>query len=747
MKRVSGLNLTHNHWIFNVALWLVLLLPVIAYTNITYPFEFGRSLIFMYLLPLLWLGALLSSNWRTRYAWWRSPMFWLVAGLFIVTWAAGCFGVNFYRSFWGTVSRSTGLLYTTSVTLLGITLLLVIRQASDWRRILSVMSWVGGASAAFVILQKIGINLIYRFDAGERVGGLVGNPIFLGMFLIPTLFLAFYFWVSTTSSTRWWYLASVVVQLIGIALTSSRGPFMGLVMGGVVMAIGWWWLNRPSRRQIQIGSAVAIPLLVVGAAVLYWSPMGKRLLELGLGGQTLETRLLTWSIAWKAFLSRPWLGYGPENIEHAFNSFYQAKFGSFGVGETVVDRAHNVIFDQLLSTGVIGTLLLIALVATIFWLLISRMIGSRSVDRDKAWFYLTFLSITAAYFVCELTAFSDVTTLLYLSILITAVISFTTSEQDNEIDMHWWKILPLLLMLPYIFLDIRYLPQTWTAGRYTVLAERIAERGEDSYADALLLYNRLQRLPRNPYRSFLLTKFPSFSRNYAIALINQNKLAEAEMRINDGLQVMSQIKPAIQDNPTLLQDEPIFYMLLSIVYPHQSVYLQTAKDKFAELIKDNPNREYLYLNWARVLMDFDLFDESRSAIDTAARLAAPPKELEFWRAMWGMLSKRADAATIIADLKLAASKSSSFLAGDQTMLSQAVNYLTDLREWSIAQYYQDQIVKFAPKSVSERVKLATIYAQMGEFDKAEQQARMVLKLDPAQMDAVKDFLLQLGRTI
>lgn len=747
MSWLRWLKLTDNHWIFDLSLWLVLLLPLLFYRNIGYPFEFGRSIMLMYILALLFFGSLVSSNWRATRAWWRSPILWLVFGLLIATWVASWWGVNFYRSFWGIISRNTGLLYLTSLAALAVTLLLMIRQANDWLKIMSVMSWVGALSAAVAILQKIGITLFYQVDTSERMGGLVGNPIFLGMFLIPTLFLALYFWSTTASRIRWLYLFSGLIQIVGLLLTSSRGPFFGLLIGLAIFALGWLWLKRPSRRNLLV-IAIASPLaLLATGALLYWLPFGQRLLQIGLNDPSIQSRLFTWSIAWRAFLAHPWLGYGRENVGHAFNTFYQAKFGGFGFGETLVDRAHNFILDQLLTTGIMGTALLLGAIVLGFIILIRRFLISRMADPRRSMLLLTILSLGSAYLISDLTGFDNVTTLLYLSILFPAVIFFTSPVVEGTVSLHWWKLLPLLLLLPYLVLDVRYLPQSWVAGRYAIAAERAVEQGANHYATALTLYRRVQRTSRNPYQSYMLTKFPSFSRNYAIDLINQNKLAEANERITDGLHVLEQIRPAIADNYSLLQDEPILYMLLSVIYPSDPRYIQTAKEKFNDLISQNPNREYLYLNWARVLLDFDMFDEAKSVLTTAANLSVLPKELEFWRAMWGVFSRKSDTDSIVADFKLGVSKSADFMAGDELILSKAVDYLVDKKEWSTAEYYQKVVVKFSPKAVIEHVTLATIYANQGKFNQAETEARLVLKLDPTQTAAVSDFLTSIGRQL
>lgn len=733
----------------NAAIWLIALLPVIVYANISYPFEFARFLIFLFVLPLLVFGALVHSNWGGEVKWWRSPLWWLIIAWLIVTWISALFGFNFYRSWWGTVSRSTSLLYMNALIAMLFLLLVLLRQPAQWLKLLALMSWVGGVSAGFAVLQKLGINLIFRMVVGERIGGLEGNPIFLGIMLGLTFFVTVYFWWQSKSGLKWAYLISLILQAVAIILTVSRGPFLGWIGGLVIMGLGWLWLNRPAGKKIwQIGGIALAAITGIGGLLLSL-PIGQRLLQMGLTGTSIHARLLTWKISWLAWLDKPMLGYGWNNAEHAINKFYQPGFGEFGLSETVIDRAHNIFFDQLLANGLVGTVVLVILIISCGKLLLRAIITSRAEGHlDRTWLLISLFATAVTYLLSQLTAFDTVDTLLYAVLLAGAIIFFTNPALSQSINLHWWRLIPALLLLPLIILDLRYLAPVFASARYSVKGDRASKQKiVTNYPIALDAYNQAQMYPRNPYMPFLLSKFPSFNRNYAVELINQGKLEDAENRIPNALVFLNKYKAVNPDNPSVLQDYAVLRVLLYYLHPEKPEYLEKARAEFAQLTQDNPNREYLYLNWARVTLDFKLYDDAYTAINTAAKFTSPPRELEFYRAILGIESKRANKVTILQDFRTGVTRKAAFYPGDQPILERAVDYLVKARDWATAEYYQKKMLILLPRDIKELTKLAQIYAQEGKFDQAEAEARRILQLDIAQEAAVKDFLKQIGRTL
>ncbi len=650
--------------------------------------------------------------------------------------------MNPYRSFWGSVNREIGLLFLGGLLVTLVMVLVAVQTQARWLKVFSVMSWVGSVSALIALLQKAGFDLFFRVSPEERLGGLIGNPIFLGMFLLLTFFLTLYFALGSAGWKRWFYLLGLPLQLAALFFTLSRGPLIGLIAGLAVFGLGRLLIIRRAGLS-RWGLGLAVVLAAVSLFLLWFERAAfARLFQISLADTTLQSRLLAWKILWQAARERTFLGWGLENTTAAFNKFYQPGLAYLGQAETVFDRAHNLFVEQWVANGLVGLVLLLFFVFLFLFLLMRSFHRSRRAgDVLQSLLFLVLLSTGVAYFFSLLTAFDVVTTLLYGMIILGGVIALTAPALPNIFRFNWPKIVPLLVLPILLVIDLRYLVPAFSAGGWAVWALR-AEKAQ-AYEEAYKAYVQAQYHP-NPYLYFLLRNFPSFARRYAILLIQDKKLVAAREMAVGGLGILERIKKVDPDNPTVLMDEPILYTVLSYFEPQS---FERAQSAFDSLIRANPKREYLYFNWARTLMGVARFDEAKKALDQAAAIQPSPKELEFWRAIWGIQSRQAKGEQILADLRMAVARGVLFFVGDKDVLQQAVAFLAGLPDWPTALYYQKALVNLQPEDVQARINLSEIYKNLGRYDEAAQEARAVARQAPERLEDVKKFLQSIGRSL
>lgn len=746
------LRLTDGNLLTDLALWAVLLLPLVLDANLADPFDFGRFLHFMFILTAMLLGLVfVKRDAKYRRSWWRSPILYLMLGWLLVTWVSALLGVNFYRSFWGTASRATGLLFITSLFIFIVALLAVVRTSKRWLKILSVVVWMGSISALYAILSSFGIGLIYRLDTiGGRIGGLLANPIFLGNFLLLTIFLTLYFVVYSSGAKRYLYLAGLMLQLTTLVLAASRGPLLGFVVGLLLLLFGLWKLRGVvARWKFTISSWLLVLGCLAVAGVTFWWNHGflSRLLDFGLGQFSIQSRLIAWGIGLDAIKDRLWLGYGLENIQAAFNSHYQPKLGALGLHETIFDRLHNFLLDQLAVNGVVGFVFLVLVVFFTATILAKLFEARRKVGKTKGAFLALVLSAGGvAYLVSITTLFDVVMTLIYGSILVAAII-FLTSRKcvvDAKLGL-FWRIVATAFLAILLVLDLKFFAPAYASARYVALANRVIK--VRNYQAAHYFYNQAQH-HSSPYLYFLLDGYLNFGRLYVLDLMSQNQLAAADGVANDTLVILNRIRKLNPDNPTLMIGIPVFYVLLSETHPEPHLrYLDSARQAFAQLAEENPNREYMYLNWARVMIGVKQFDDAKAALDKAGGLSVPPRELDFWWAIWGIESKRMQPDEIIANLRAAADKQIGFIADEVGGVQLVASYLVEAKDWQTALYYQEQVVSLRPEDIDELINLATLYKELGQLDKVVEVARRVVELDPSRQESTQLFLQSIGRSL
>ncbi len=208
---------------------------------------------------------------------------------------------------------------------------------ASWR----YATWGAGLCAAGALATWIpGAPFHYMLPSGRAIGT-IGSPPFLGCMLVATLP-----WVIISAPRA---VASLV--FIALLATESKAAVLGAVAGVLV-------LRGLSRRATMALSAVAL----VGAFLVFSRA----------GSDTM--RLCTWGIAWKAFLMRPWLGWGPDNFIDAFMrlrgpGWIEAAGNS---GMTASENAHNLVLNLLATQGFLGLCVHLALGAAAARFLLAR---------------------------------------------------------------------------------------------------------------------------------------------------------------------------------------------------------------------------------------------------------------------------------------------------------------------------------------------------------------------------------------
>ncbi|KJH69317.1 hypothetical protein UF16_00165 [Chromobacterium violaceum] len=165
-----------------------------------------------------------------------------------------------------------------------------------------------------------------------------------------------------------WFAAPLLTALIVlITWTGARLP-LAYFLG--ILALAWFWLRRSPQdedlRRMAASLSLAIILLVLVqvfnheiVGLLNWLGLpidaqsgSNRMLEGGFGAR----RRVEWTKAWLVFLEHPWLGVGVGR--YAAQSVWLEAFGGLPkYPESVLfTQSHNLIFQLLAETGLIGTL-------------------------------------------------------------------------------------------------------------------------------------------------------------------------------------------------------------------------------------------------------------------------------------------------------------------------------------------------------------------------------------------------------
>jgi putative inorganic carbon (HCO3(-)) transporter len=198
-----------------------------------------------------------------------------------------------------------------------------------------------------------------------RIYSTLDNPNLLGGYLLPILPLA------AVAVLRWrtlprrlFALLSLVLGIVALVLTYSRGAWMGMVASlgllGLLLAMRqtrhWplFW-RRTLPLLLLVAAAVALVVLVTQV-----EPLRVRVMSLVAGREDSSNnfRINVWTSVLAMINDRPWLGIGPGNT--AFNLIYplyqQPKFNALS--------AYSIPLELLVEAGVPGLLAGLALLFT-----------------------------------------------------------------------------------------------------------------------------------------------------------------------------------------------------------------------------------------------------------------------------------------------------------------------------------------------------------------------------------------------
>jgi len=318
-----------------------------------------------------------------------------------------------------------------------------LRTAEQWRRVLYVIMFTSVPISLFGIAQYCGLDPILwgkvvEDEIGIRVSSTLGNPIFFGAYCTFPLIISLGWFLSHCLYRRASFsphgsrfqvvvfrtalVIVVLLNLICLFLTSSRGPVLGFFIGSTVLGIGFlgskisWDFSGISRSFLRLslaGVSFLAALLMMGL-FLSSSHTDENLRKSrfsSLVSPTVIVRLLIWDSAMDLMSSesplmnpdeqtdelggvRRWIGYGPETFSRTFIRHYPKNLGHYEHRRGRADRAHNMFLDSFVTRGVLGLISLLILFYSIFYSSLNGM-GYLSSKKHKTTYLVLTLSLVA----------------------------------------------------------------------------------------------------------------------------------------------------------------------------------------------------------------------------------------------------------------------------------------------------------------------------------------------------------------
>lgn len=374
--------------------YLALFTPLIISRGSFFPFVTPKTIYFRVLVEIIFGAFLVLAIYVPEY---RPRLNILSISIFIfigVIILTSFLGVNPERSFWSTYERMTGIFTFFHLLAFFIVLASVFKKRDDWDKILSVSIFVGVLLCLYVLIAGGG-------EISTRGGGTIGNTSFMAAYLLFDIFFALtLFLEKKTSGWRIFSGISLFIMILVLLASDARGVIVSF-LGGLFLLFLSYLIFSGKKNLKKMGIFLILLLVLVTAILLIFQPpfiednIGLLLIE-------MKPRFVVWEKAWKGFLERPLFGWGPENFNVVFNKFFNSCMFTVECGSEIwFDRAHNIILDRLVTTGIIGLLsYLLIFVASILGLL-KTYLGKK----ENIFSFLTMMVLLIVYFFQNLFVF------------------------------------------------------------------------------------------------------------------------------------------------------------------------------------------------------------------------------------------------------------------------------------------------------------------------------------------------------
>ena len=330
-----------------------------------------------------------------------------VISLAIVYIVATLFSVTPRVSLFGSYQRLQGTYTTLSYLVLFAAIAGNLRKREQVGRLITTLVLVSLPISLYGVLQRYQIDPVpWGGNVSRRIASNMGNSIFVAAYLIMVFPLTIgriveSFTAILRDSERMWsqvaratiYVFIASLQLIALYMSGSRGPALGWMAGTffMVMLLSLYWRKRwLTVSFVVIGALVGIFLIIFNIEngpleKLRESPaIGRFGLLLDPESNSALVRKYIWEGAYDLvspheplqfpdgdgdifnFL-RPLIGYGPEAMYVAYNSFYPPELGHVEKRNASPDRSHNETWDSMVITGGVGLAVYIAVFISVFY--------------------------------------------------------------------------------------------------------------------------------------------------------------------------------------------------------------------------------------------------------------------------------------------------------------------------------------------------------------------------------------------
>ncbi len=594
--------------------YLTLFTPLIVSGKFFFPFVGPKSIYFFALVEIIFFAWILLIIRNPKYRPSKNALILALSLFLIVLILASVLGENFLNSFWSKYERMTGLLMWFHLLAFFLALSSTFKRGKDWFKIFGVSVFVGMSISAIALLASIDINVLGTFISSARGGATLGNSSFMASYLLFNVFLALYLFLKTAGRLKIFSGIGFGVIALGLFFSTGRAAILSFLGGLVLLGLLWLIFCQKGKLRMAGISLVAISAIFALSFLYFFSQPDSFVYQksLPLIQTVSKSRLVVWDIGLKGWQERPVLGWGPENFEVVFSKHYDPRlFLSEYGGEVWFDRVHNIFFDTLVDSGILGLLAYLGIFISAFYVLWRKYLR-KELD---FWIAGIFSVILISYFAKNLTVFDLVNSYMMFFLVLGFIASVASSREvipgsPGAKSPPVWSVLIILILFGFCFLNCVVQPLKTDASVIKAI------KAPDSDQRLNLYEKTLTTSPVGKYQ---------IRETFAESLITLSQKEEIqnvprEDLIKEFEFLSSELEKSIKERPLNFRSALKLGQLYNTYAQLDSSKLKTAEEVLNKARELSPNNQQVYWALAQTKLYQGEFEETLSLAEKAVEL-------------------------------------------------------------------------------------------------------------------------------
>jgi len=610
----------------------------------------------------------------------------------------------------------------------------------------------------------IGLEILFFLFVLSK-GSDISQPIFADMsFWIFALFfnaimLGLWLWYKNKIAVFSFLLLFLLLNFFILFNTGTRGALLG-VIAGLFFILLLFSLRGSRKRKI-----IAALVLVIGISCVVFVFLNKEsdwvknnstlsnITSTSLKSVTVESRLITWQSSWQGITASPFrfvFGYGLENYDSVFDKYFNPKIIKDSGSRIWFDRAHSIVFDIWVTSGALGLVSFLSILAAAFVYLFKVYLKDRARNRDL---FFIFSALLVGYFIQNLFVFDTLNTYILLFLCL-AFTSFIFNKDVSQKPQLWpEKSINLgilskaamvgVLVLIIWFFNIRIaLANTNLVKGALYNLVGVTKQGAFDYFEEALSYGFIGRFEA-------VQQLSGFARDVAA---DENIPKDFALEVTQ--KTIEEFERDIEINPANIKHYLYLGSLYNDVLPYfNNQYPQVAAEwpqksieAIDEAINLGPTRPQLYFVKGRALAYQSKFDEAINVFKQGIALAPNIGQYQVDLLVLYLIFDRPDLVDEqIEIIHNSEDRGWTFTVRDYERLANI--YDQKGLYGRIPEMYvrltgllPELADKKDPQYVHYYAKAAGAFARIGDNEKAKEWAWIALELDPSVEAEIQDFI-------